>query len=84
MTSSRLHFSPRVPGRTGSSPDVSPRQAAENELPRPGNAFTPGPLHRARCACRRCGVHTITDVGYKVAGNCHNCGSFELVPIADD
>jgi len=29
-------------------------------------------------------VHTITDVGDKVAGNCRNCGSFALVPIADD
>jgi len=25
----------------------------------------------------------ITDVGYKAAGSCRNCGSFELVPIAD-
>ena len=62
--------------------EVLARQPPENQLP-PAVAHTPGPLHRARCECRRCGVHMITDVGFKVAGSCRNCGSFELVPIAD-
>jgi hypothetical protein len=41
----------------------------------------PPRLHRARCECRRCGAHTITYVGYKIAGGCSNCGSYELVAI---
>lgn len=42
-----------------------PQQAAETVLPRPSGAFATGPVHRARCAGRRCGVSTITDVGDK-------------------
>jgi hypothetical protein len=42
---------------------------------------TPPPLRRMRCECRRCGAHTITNVGYVVAGNCSNCHSYQLVPI---
>ncbi len=82
MTSLPLMSTLSLPPRPGSSPDISPRQAADNELSR-SRGFTPGPLHRARCECRRCGVHMITDVGFKVAASCRNCGSFELVPIAD-
>jgi hypothetical protein len=61
---------------------MSPRQAAEYELPRSAGV-APSPLRRARCECRRCGVHMITDVGFKVAGSCRNCGSFDLVPIGN-
>ena len=43
----------------------------------------PFPLRRVRCECRHCGVHTVTDVGFRVAGNCCNCGSFELVPVEE-
>jgi len=83
MRSSPFGSSRRSPERTESSEDISPRQAAEDAWPRPGGGFARGPLHRARCECRHCGVHTITNVGYKAAGSCHNCGSFELVPITD-
>jgi Zn finger protein HypA/HybF involved in hydrogenase expression len=38
-------------------------------------------LHTARCECRNCGVHTMASVGYKVAGTCPNCGSFDMVPV---
>jgi hypothetical protein len=43
----------------------------------------PFPMRRVRCECRRCGVHTVTDVGFRVAGSCCNCGSFELVPVEE-
>jgi ribosomal protein S27AE len=38
-------------------------------------------LTLARCACGRCGAHTFTNVGYKVAGSCPNCGSFDLARV---
>jgi len=34
-----------------------------------------------RCACRRCGAHTITDVGFVIGGPCSLCGSYELRPV---
>ena len=41
------------------------------------------PPRAMRCACQACGAHTIATVGYKVAGNCPNCGSYELSPVID-
>jgi response regulator RpfG family c-di-GMP phosphodiesterase len=35
-------------------------------------------FHQARCECRNCGAHTTSNVGYKIAGQCPNCQSFEL------
>ncbi|MDQ6834896.1 MAG: GAF domain-containing protein, partial [Actinomycetota bacterium] len=37
--------------------------------------------HQGRCACGDCGAHTTTGVGYKVAGCCPNCGSYDLVEV---
>lgn len=39
------------------------------------------PFGRMRCACERCGSHTITNVGFAIAGNCSLCGSYELRPL---
>lgn len=56
--------------------------AAAPPLPAPAS---PVPRARAvRCACARCGAHTITTVGFVVAGNCSNCGSYELVPVGSE
>jgi Zn finger protein HypA/HybF involved in hydrogenase expression len=41
----------------------------------------PHAFHRARCECRGCGAHTMADVGYKVAGQCPNCGSYDLAEV---
>ncbi|MGI9184886.1 MAG: hypothetical protein ACR2GZ_07965 [Solirubrobacteraceae bacterium] len=40
-------------------------------------------FHQARCECLSCGAHTTANVGYKVAGQCPNCKSFELAEIVD-
>ena len=40
------------------------------------------PARPMRCACGYCGAHTITTVGYAIGGNCSNCGSYDLVPLA--
>jgi hypothetical protein len=48
----------------------------------PGAIGDPIPtLRTARCECRNCGVHTMAAVGYKVAGACPNCGSFDMAPV---
>jgi hypothetical protein len=50
-----------------------------------GAASVQAPRARAvRCACARCGAHTVTTVGFVVAGNCSNCGSYELVPVRSE
>jgi hypothetical protein len=57
---------------------VPHRQPVLRVVPAP-----PPPVwQRMRCACRHCGVHTVTNVGYTVAGHCPNCGSYELTPIS--
>jgi response regulator RpfG family c-di-GMP phosphodiesterase len=38
-------------------------------------------FHQARCECLSCGAHTVSNVGYKVAGQCPNCKSFELAEL---
>ncbi len=43
---------------------------------RPAPAF-----HQARCQCLSCGAHMTTNVGYKVAGQCPNCQSFDLAEL---
>ncbi|MGH3601203.1 MAG: HD-GYP domain-containing protein [Pseudonocardiaceae bacterium] len=43
----------------------------------------PAPFHEARCECLNCGAHTTSNVGYKVAGQCPNCKSFELSEITE-
>lgn len=73
----------RVHPRSGDDLAAAPRQAAEELLPRPAPGASPRALHRARCSCQCCGAHTYTNVGYTIGGNCPNCGSFDLVPIAD-
>ena len=61
------------------SPSVETRrEPVLRVVPAPG----PPEWQRMRCACRRCGVHTVTNVGYTVAGHCPNCGSYELIPIS--
>ena len=47
-----------------------------------GGTPEPPVWQRMRCECRRCGVHVVTNVGYTVAGECANCGSYELSPIS--
>jgi hypothetical protein len=38
-----------------------------------------------RCACRSCGAHVTTSVGYTIAGNCPYRGSYHVVaPAAID
>lgn len=34
-----------------------------------------------RCACRSCGAHVITSVGYPTAADCSHRGSYHLVPL---
>jgi hypothetical protein len=38
-------------------------------------------MESVRCACRLCGAHVTTTRGFVLAGNCDNCGSYELVPV---
>jgi hypothetical protein len=38
----------------------------------------PRPFRSTRCICQRCGSHTITNVGFAIAGNSSTCGSYEL------
>ena len=58
--------------------DPHPSAAAANEA---GAYNRPRPFRRTRCACQRCGSHTITNVGFAIAGNCSTCGSYELDPL---
>ncbi len=51
-----------------------------SSTPDPASNGAPA-FHRARCACQNCGAHTISAVGYKVGGQCPNCGSYELREI---
>jgi hypothetical protein len=47
-------------------------------------AAMPTPRFRARairCACDHCGAHVIAKAGFRVAGSCGNCGSYEITPI---
>jgi hypothetical protein len=56
-------------------PDRTARPAERRQYDSP-------PIFRSmRCTCQRCGAHTITNVGFTVAGNCSNCGSYELLPL---
>lgn len=41
----------------------------------------PPGMESVRCACRRCGAHVIATRGFVLAGNCDNCGSYDLVPL---
>lgn len=47
----------------------------------PRDVESPPKLVRTRCACQRCGAHTITKMGFVVAGNCSVCGSYMLTPL---
>ena len=38
-------------------------------------------LRPVRCECRVCGAHTIVDMCFSLAGNCQNCGSYDLEPV---
>jgi hypothetical protein len=50
--------------------------------PRSPRSYADSPtFRRMRCACQRCGAHTVTNVGFVLAGNCSNCKSYELIPI---
>ena len=31
-----------------------------------------------RCECGGCGAHIVVQTGYRLAGQCGNCGSYEL------
>jgi len=55
---------------------ADPHPSTGVRAPEPG----PGAM---RCACRRCGAHTIASVGFRIGGNCHNCGSYELTPVPE-
>ncbi len=46
--------------------------------PKPATARPHVPFHRGRCHCLVCGTHTIADVGFRVAGQCPNCHSYQL------
>jgi hypothetical protein len=61
------------------SPSDAQRNAAAPEDACPYDR--PRPFRRARCACRQCGSHTITNVGFAIAGSCSTCGSYELEPL---
>lgn len=61
-------------------PDRESRSASSREA-EPGAYGRAPRFRRMRCACRRCGAHTITDVGFVVAGSCPNCRSYELQPF---
>ena len=34
-----------------------------------------------RCRCASCGAHVTAQSGYRIAGQCQNCGSYELMPL---
>jgi hypothetical protein len=52
---------------------AAPEEACADSRPRPFRSM--------RCACRHCGSHVITNVGFAIAGNCSTCGSYELEPL---
>ena len=33
---------------------------------------------QVRCECVGCGAHIVAQTGYRLAGQCGNCGSYEL------
>ena len=35
-----------------------------------------------RCSCDHCGAHLIARSGFRLAGFCENCGSYEITQIA--
>lgn len=79
MTPAHLAWEPSPPEQAR-LPD-RPSRRSDDPLPARSEAPAPGRLHRARCACGRCGAHTFTNVGFTVGGSCPNCGSFDLVPV---
>jgi len=43
----------------------------------------PRVVEDVRCACRDCGAHLMGWRGYTLSGNCGNCGSYDVQPLAD-
>ena len=41
------------------------------------------PPDSTRCECRRCGIHTFRTMQAESVERCQNCGSAQLVPVAD-
>jgi len=52
----------------------------------PEPAFADGSITslrcKVRCACQHCGAHVMAHVSWRVAGQCMNCGSFDLAMLA--
>jgi HD domain/GAF domain len=66
----------------GSGTQFCPTTAAAlTSIVRSASERTAPAFHEARCECLSCGAHTTSNVGYKVAGQCPNCKSFELAEI---
>lgn len=46
-------------------------------LPPPASAE-----QRVRCACAHCGAHVIVRASWQLSGQCGNCRSYDLRPLA--
>ena len=41
------------------------------------------PRGKVRCSCGYCGAHVIAQGGYRIGGQCMNCGSFDLALLTE-
>ncbi len=63
----------RMDPLTSSSSNAEPWFAGAGEPPR----------GKVRCSCRYCGAHVVAQAGYRIGGQCMNCGSFDLAVLAE-
>ena len=66
--------------RLTGDPDDSPA-AVDPAAGAPLEEQEPAEPEAIRCECLRCGAHLTGMAGYRVGGQCGNCGSYDIRPV---